>query len=89
MTARPTWPVDCDMPMLEMLSFCTHTMAGMIQEDIDRGGGCGCGAKKLTVPQLRADLKTANRIMAALAKAEINLAVQSEVAKTRKRGGKR
>jgi hypothetical protein len=72
--------------MLEMLSFCMQTMAGLIQEDIDNGGGCGCGTKRLTVRQLREDLKTANALVAAIAKAELNLAVKKHLSRTKKKG---
>jgi|688.fasta_scaffold904659_3 hypothetical protein len=82
---RKTWPIECDAKMLEMLAFCMQTMSGMIQEDIDNGGGCGCGAKQLTVRQLREDLKTANALVAAIAKAELNLAVKTHVDKTKRR----
>lgn len=86
-----TWPIECDSEMLEMLSFCIQTMGHMIKEDIERGGGCGCGAKKLTVPQLKEDLKTASRILAAVSKAEINLAMTEAIAPRRaaKRATKR
>lgn len=82
-----TWPIDCDDEMLDMLAFCMQTMGGMLHDDIKAGGGCGCGEKKLSVRQLRADLKVANRILAAVMKAQVNLAVKEEVTK-KKRGGK-
>lgn len=82
--ASATWPIECDMRTLEMIQFCIESMAHMLSEDIQRGGGCGCGEKKLSVKRLRADLKTANCILAAVAKGQINLAVKSAVAKRRK-----
>lgn len=82
-----TWPIECDDAMLEMLAFCMGTMAALLKEDIANGGGCGCGDKQLSVRQLRADLKTANRILAAAYKGQVNLAVKKEVTR-KKRGGK-
>lgn len=85
-----TWPIECDSKMLEMLQFCISTMGQLISEDIKNGGGCGCGAEWRTVSQLRSDKKTANNILAAAAKAEINLGLQKHVAKkvARKKAGK-
>jgi hypothetical protein len=81
-----TWPIECDARMLVMLGFCVDAMAGMLQEDIDNGGGCGCGFKQLTVRQLKNDLKTANALVAAIATAEVNLAVKKHAARTKKKG---
>lgn len=85
-----TWPIECDSKMLEMIRFCIEAMGQMLSEDIKNGGGCGCGEKRLTVSQLRSDKKTANNILAAAAKAEINLGLQKHVAKkvARKKAGK-
>lgn len=83
-----TWPIECDDDMLEMLAFCMQTMGGILHDDIQKGGGPGWGKRKQTVASLRSDLKVANRIIAAVMKAQMNLAVSQEVTK-KKRGGKR
>ena len=80
-----TWPIDCDMRMLEMIQFCIESMGHMLSEDIKAGGGCGCGEKTLSVKQLRADLKTANYILAAVSKGQVNLAVSQYVAAKKRR----
>ena len=76
-----TWPIECDMRMLEMIQFCIESMGHMLSEDIKRGGGCACGEKNLTVKQLRADLKSANRILAAACKGQLNLAMTKSISK--------
>ena len=81
-----TWPIECDDKMLEMLAVCMQTVAGVIQEDIDNGGGCGFGTKRLTVRKLREDLKTANALVAAIVTARLNLAVKTHLDRTKKKG---
>lgn len=71
-----TWPIECDGAMLEMIQFCIENMGEMLKEDIEQGGSCGCGTKTLPVRQLRKDLKTANRILAASIKGQVALALE-------------
>lgn len=84
-----TYPIECDLPMLEMIAFAVETMAQMLQDDIDRGGGCGCGNKKLPVSRLRKDLQTSQRIIAQAIRGQVNLEVVTHANRKRKKVSKR
>lgn len=76
---KATWEIDCDQPMLEMIAFSVGVMRDMLQENLDSGGKCECGAKSSSLSEIRRDIKTADKIMAALYKGLVNLEVLAEV----------
>lgn len=76
---KGTWEIGCDQPMLEMIAFSVGVMRDMLQENLDSGGKCECGAKSSSLPQLRRDIKTADKILAAIYKGQVNLEVMTEV----------
>lgn len=78
---KTTWEIDCDQPMLEMMAFSVGVMRDMLQENLDSGGKCECGAKSSSLPQLRRDIKTADKILAAIYKGQVNLEVAIAVKK--------
>lgn len=67
---KETWGIDCDQPMLEMIAFSVGVMRDMLQENLDGGD-----------KSAKADIKTADRIMAAIYKGQVNLEVLSVVKK--------
>lgn len=80
-----TWTIECDEPMLEMLEFCVSTMGKMLREDLESGRKECMHGKKRTAACLRADIKTANRLLAAALKGQMNLEMSKVVATARKK----
>lgn len=76
-----TWTIECDEPMLDMLAFCVELMGQMLKEDLESGRKDCIHGKKRTAACLRADIKTANRLLAAAIKGQVNLEM-SKVAAT-------
>lgn len=95
MAQMKTWPIECDEPMLEMLAFAVETMGHMLKEQLDEGGVCECGAKRRSIPEIKRDIKTANRILAQAFKGKMNLEmarsfeVRGKTVVAKKRGAKR
>jgi hypothetical protein len=67
---KATWEIDCDQQMLEMLAFSVGVMRDMLKENLDGGDKL---AKK--------DIKTADKILAAIYKGQVNLEVAIAVKK--------
>lgn len=70
-----TWAIDCDEKMLDMVAFAVEMMGQFLKEDLDKRK-----AKDKVAARLSADIKTANRILAAVFKAQVNLAVAKDAA---------
>lgn len=75
-----TWTIECDEPMLEMLEFCVGAMGKMLREDLESGRKECMHGKKRTAACLRADIKTANRLLAAAIQGQVNLEMSKAVA---------
>lgn len=82
-----TWEIEFTAAQLDMLAFCVESMQGMLSEDLKSGDSglqeCLHGTKKLSKTQLRRDIADANKILAAVYKGQVNLAVTAEVATSR------
>ena len=88
-----TWAIDLDADQLDMLAFCVGVMGQMMSDDLKDGkvhgyrSVCEHGHKRGGKAQLQADVKTANRLLAAIYKAQVNLAVASAKPARRKTKG--
>lgn len=86
-----TWTIELDADQLDMVAFCIEQMGQMLSEDLKTQSAsghrskCEHGKKRLGKTQLQRDIKTANRILAAVYKGQVNLAVASP-AKARRKG---
>jgi hypothetical protein len=90
-----TWAIELDAEQLDMLAFCVEQMGQMLSDDLKEQSvsgyrsQCEHGEKRLGKTQLRRDIKTANAILAAVYKGQVNLAVAPKASKPKGKGGKR
>lgn len=81
-----TWEIEFTADQLNMLAFCVENLSAMLREDLESSDPvlheCLHGTKKLSKTQLRRDIADANKILSAVYKGQVNLAVADEVKKS-------
>lgn len=86
-----TWTMEMNAEQLDMLAFCVEQMGQMLSEDLKARSvsgyrsQCEHGTKSLGMKQLQRDLKTANTILAAVYKGQVNLELAPKASRPKRK----